>query len=133
MSWTYKQNSGELNAPDGQFVVSGYAGGAKGAHPEGRNNPAMQDQHDIGPLPCGFYTMGEPREHSILGPYAIPLIPDASNEMFGRSAFYMHGDRIDAPGTASDGCIIMPRNVREFCWTSSDHRLEVVSGVANPS
>ena len=37
-----------------------------------------------------------------------------------------HGDSIAAPGTASDGCVIMPRFARERVWESQDRRLAVV-------
>lgn len=129
MTWLYQQNSGRLYNSAGDFVAAGYAGGDCGLHPEGRNNPEMQDQRDIGPLPCGMYTFGEPIEHLKLGPYALPLIPDPDNVMFGRTDFFMHGDNIERPGRASDGCLVMPRNVRQYCWTSPDHRLQVVSGI----
>lgn len=131
--WVYQQASGELTNPDGAFVAAGYAGGNCGKNPEGRNNPDMQSVKDVGPLPCGKYFIGEPKDHPKLGPLAIPLTPDPSNEMFGRNAFYMHGDLIDGPaGSASDGCIVLPRNVREYIWTSADHELIVVARI-NPS
>jgi hypothetical protein len=47
--------------------------------------------------------------------------------MFGRSGFLMHGDNIRLPGTASEGCIILPRDLREAIWNSADHTLEVIA------
>jgi len=126
MNWQFQQSTGNIYDPDGHLVATGYAGGNLGLHPEGKNNPAMQQLHLIGPLPRGLYTMGTPVAQSRLGPFAIPLIPDPANEMFGRGDFYIHGDRIGAPGCASDGCIIMPRQVRNLIWASSVHTLEVV-------
>ena len=76
----------------------------------------------------GKYTFGKPVMQSHLGPFAIPLIPHPDNKMFGRSAFYMHGDSIQNPGCASDGCIIQARAIREQVWASDDHELEVVHG-----
>jgi hypothetical protein len=39
----------------------------------------------------------------------------------------MHGERTKPPaGFASDGCIIMPRQVRMECWNSNDHDLQVI-------
>lgn len=64
---------------------------------------------------------------SKLGPFAIPLIPDPSNEMYGRGDFYCHGDSIENPGCASEGCVILPRTVRETIWNSTDHELQVVA------
>lgn len=121
--WTYKQSSGQLWHGDPEPVATGYSG----AEPDGKNNPTMQDVRDIGPIPCGAYTIGSPRNSPTHGPFALPLSPDPDNEMFGRSEFLMHGDSIEHPGQASEGCIIMPRNVRERVWNSSDHRLTVMS------
>ena len=39
----------------------------------------------------------------------MPLIPSPTNEMFGRSEFLIHGDSLEHPGAASEGCIILPR------------------------
>lgn len=124
--WTYSQSTGQMTNPDGNVVATGYAGGNCGNNPEGINNTDMQDQPCIGPLPQGTYTFGQPVPQSHLGPFAIPLIPDSSNEMFGRSSFYCHGDTPEMNQSASEGCIIMPRNIRNAMWASSDHSLEVV-------
>ncbi len=126
MTWTYSQIDGRLYDKDGLHVATGYAGGNGGKHPEGVNNPDMQNVKMIGPLPVGVYTFGRVVLKSHLGPYAIPLIPDPSNEMFGRSAFYCHGDTPEMNESASDGCMIMARKVREEMYKSPDHRLEVI-------
>lgn len=126
--WTYEQYSGNLYYPrDNTLAATGYAGGNEGKNPEGVNNPDMQGIKGVGPLPVGNYTFGEPVEHSKLGPFAIPLIPDSENNMLGRGGFYMHGDTTPS-GNASEGCIIMPRSIREACWLSLDHKLIVVRG-----
>jgi hypothetical protein len=54
------------------------------------------------------------------------LKPAASTNTFGRSGFLMHGDSTQSPGSASQGCIIMPRPVREQVWNSGDRDLKVV-------
>lgn len=126
MPWTYEQATGRLLDPQGERVATGYAGGNCGKNPEGKNNPDLQAMSCIGPLPVGRYTVGEPIDHAHLGPYALPLTPDEANEMFGRSAFYVHGDSRSTPGAASQGCIILPRAVRVQVWVSGDHALEVV-------
>ena len=109
-------------------LLRGYAGGNCGLNPEGKNCPDHQSVPKIGPLPQGKYKFGKPVPQSHLGPFAIPLIPDGNNEMFGRSSFYMHGDTTPA-GNASEGCIIMPRNIRNEVAASPDNNLEVVSGL----
>jgi Tlde1 domain len=123
--WIYEQDTGRLLKNHGEEVATGYAGGNGGAHPEGINNHDMQNVKNVGPIPCGYYTFGEVVLKSHLGPFAIPLIPDSDNEMFGRSAFYMHGDRADPPRSASDGCIIMSRMIRVMCYESNDRILRV--------
>lgn len=125
MPWMYSQTDGRLYAPDGTHAATGYAGGNCGKNPEGVNNHAMQNIPHIGPLPVGSYVFGEVVMQSHLGPFAIPLIPDARNEMFGRRGFFVHGDT-NPSGNASEGCIIMPRAVREEMYASPDKQLNVV-------
>lgn len=124
--FVYEQDTGRLLKQNGELLATGYAGGNGGEHPEGVNNHAMQNVKNVGPIPIGYYTFGEVVLKSHLGPFAIPLLPDRDNQMFGRSAFYMHGDKADPPRSASDGCIIMPRAVREECYSSNDRILRVV-------
>jgi hypothetical protein len=119
--WTWRQKDG-LMLHDGRALVSGYAGAG-----EGKNNPAMQNVAKIGPLPVGHYTITEPHDSPRTGKYTMNLIPDAHNEMFGRSDFRVHGDSIDKPGTASEGCIVIDHWSREQVWQSGDHELEVIA------
>ena len=131
---TYSQLTGRVYDTNGVLLGVGYAGGDKGNVPEGVNNPEMQDVPNVGPLPCGFYVMGTPYDHPVCGPFFIPLTPNPANRMFGRGGFGMHGDLIDAPGQhkASDGCIIMARDVRETLAAGIDHDLHVISGIIIP-
>lgn len=124
--WLYVQATGALYDPEGVLQVHGYSG-----HAEGLNNPLMQNVHATGPLPQGFYTINAPQTPiGHLGPIAMFLAPDESNTMFGRSAFFMHGDNSLMNRSASDGCIIMPVMVRGKVNASSDKRLCVVQGEA---
>lgn len=123
--WTYEQDTGRMLRPDSTLAGTGYAGGNEGKNPEGINNHEMQGVSKIGPLPLGIYTMGNPLMQSHLGPFAIPLIPSPSNEMFMRSAFFCHGDTTPS-GNASEGCIIQARSVRNEMWNSDDHTLQVI-------
>lgn len=121
--WTYEQKTGHLQL-DGALVAVGYSG-----HGAGKNNPDMQAVHNVGPLPQGFYEIGTPRDTESHGPYVLPLTPDHETDCWGRSGFLVHGDSIKSPGSASHGCIIVARNIREKIWKSNDHKLQVVSGV----
>ena len=125
MNWTFEQRTGKLYNPSGGYVATGYSGGNCGKDPVGINNPDMQGVKGVGPLPVGTYTRGEVVLQSHLGPFAIPLTPDPSNDMLGRGGFYMHGDTTPS-GKASEGCIIMPRAVRELFYKSTEP-LEVVA------
>jgi hypothetical protein len=123
--WTFSITDGKWYSPSGTFVSKGYAGGNLGHNPEGVDNPDDEGIKDVGPLPEGWYTFGEPVQHSKLGTFAIPLIPDPSNDMKGRAGFFLHGDTTP-PGNASEGCIVQPYMTRYATWTSPDHRLQVV-------
>lgn len=66
-----------------------------------------------GPLPAGLYTITLTNNEK--GPLTHHLEPDPKNEMFGRSGFLIHGDKIDGPlHNASDGCIVSPAWTREI-------------------
>jgi len=124
--FTFEQTTGKWFDPTGKYIARGYAGGNCGANPEGINNNAMQDKAKIGPLPCGLYTKGKLVPESHLGKDAIPLIPDENNEMFGRCDFYCHGDT-EKPRCASEGCIILPHDIRMEFYNSDDNLLQVVA------
>ncbi|HWG19170.1 MAG TPA: tlde1 domain-containing protein [Terracidiphilus sp.] len=119
--WSYQQTAGELFDNDGNLTGTGYSGS-----PEGKNDPSKQCIPDVGPIPRGSYTIGQPFSSSAHGPFVLPLDPDPANDMCGRSGFLIHGDSIEHPGAASEGCIIMPRPVRESVWNSGDRLLTVV-------
>jgi hypothetical protein len=123
-AWTFAQRTGELRQ-DGQHVATGYSGAS-----EGKNNPDMQSVHNVGPIPQGDWTItGPPENTSEHGPYVLRLTPKDETETFGRSGFLMHGDAKNAPGSASQGCVIMPRTVREQVWDSGDRDLQVLAEI----
>jgi hypothetical protein len=121
--WTYVQKNGRLLNAQRRLIGIGYSG-----HAEGKNDPALQNEPNIGPIPCGTYTIGAPFDSPGHGPYCLRLEPDPANQMFERSGFLMHGDSIVHPGMASMGCIIQLHAVRLQVWESGDHKLEVVPG-----
>jgi hypothetical protein len=123
--WIYAQKTGLLLC-NSQLVGKGYSGSDTG-----KNNPEMQAVPDVGPIPEGkWIIVGPPIKTSDHGPYVLRLEPAPSTNTFGRDGFLMHGDSIKAPGTASKGCVIMPRTVREQVWNSGDTDLEVVAEFA---
>lgn len=126
--WTWKQSTGELREPGGKLFAVGYSGAGAG-----KNNPEMQDVHGVGPIPRGKYTMsvvrdaaGAPCDYEGKKRPVIRLMPHAGNEMHGRAGFLVHGDSVHAPGTASQGCIILGPGTRNTLAASDDYILEVV-------
>jgi hypothetical protein len=119
--WTYKQRTGELTHDTLTLKGRGYSG-----HGEGVNNPAMQHIPRVGPIPQGRWTVGAPRDSARVGPFALPLTPEDGTVTFGRTAFLIHGDNRHRDQSASHGCIILPRVIREAIWDSSDTALEVI-------
>jgi hypothetical protein len=111
----FAQDTGRWYNDAGSLLGVGYSGGNKGNDPEGVNNPALQNLACVGPLPCGFYKIGQPYDHATCGPYFMPLTPAPGNTMYGRGGFGVHGDDVRFPGQkkASDGCIILALGVRQ--------------------
>ena len=124
----FEQTTGNVYSDEGELLGNGYSGGNAGKNPEGINNPEYQNQHNIGPIPEGLWKMGEPYHHQHLGPFAIPLTPFPETETFGRTEFFVHGDNFKGNRSASDGCIIQKRTVREaMYYDTPDKILKVVS------
>lgn len=140
--WGYSIPSGALFDQEGSAPL-GY--GYSGAPPLGKNNAAMQDTRDVGPIPQGLYTIhlppqclsdlsGAPPRICVYcggagthkhGPFVLRLEADPENEMFDRDGFLIHGDSIEHPGYASKGCIVLSRPIREQIAQSLDQRLRV--------
>jgi len=119
--WTWDQSAGELRR-DGAIISRGYSGAGRG-----KNNPALQAAKGLGPIPQGRWTISGRRDSRNTGPCTLMLTPQPDTATFGRSEFRIHGDSIALPGTASHGCIILPRAVRVAIWRSGDHQLEVLA------
>jgi len=100
MGWTYSQSTGKINH-NGTFIGRGYSG--KGA---GKNNPSMQHVRAEGPV-------------------TMKLTPIGHNAL-GRTLFRIHGDNQRMNFTASEGCIILSRSIREKIANSDDTRLNVI-------
>lgn len=118
--WNYSQSTGELVNALGEVIGHGYSGFG-----EGKNNPAMQGDKGIGPLPEGLWHIGAASMHTTLGPVVMALTPDETTDALGRSAFYIHGDSAAHPGNASHGCIILAHDIRVAVSLSPDKLLYV--------
>jgi lipoprotein-anchoring transpeptidase ErfK/SrfK len=120
MTWTYHQSTGQIEH-DGRAVGLGYSG-----HGDGLNNPDMEEVHDVGPIPAGSWNIGDPEDSPKLGPEAIPLDP-VGHDAHGRTGFFIHGDNMQMNHTASDGCIILARSIRDQIVNDGDRDLAVVA------
>ena len=76
------------------------------------NRPSQTDVFQKGPIPQGLWDIGVAVQHKRLGAVAIPLT--ALSYEGKRSAFFIHGDNAAMNQTASKGCIVTSRAVRDL-------------------
>ncbi len=118
---TYSQTTGVLSIADGKPLCTAYAG--RGG---GKNSHVWQAVKDIGPLPCGWYTLQALVHVDRLG-WAIFLQPDDTNAMMGRDGFFFHLPNPKWPHDSSDGCIVVPLlEILQAIAASPDKRLQVI-------
>lgn len=122
LTLTYSQSTGALVDADKGVVAQGWSGCG-----EGKNNPAMQEVHSVGPLPRGLYDLGpwEPF-HPGLGPLVCRLI-QVEGETHGRDEFFIHGASMAHYGEESKGCIVLPRSQRELVQKMRVGHIRVVA------
>jgi hypothetical protein len=102
---------------------TGYSGNGTGL-----NNPDSQNVANVGPAPQGEYSIGTGYQHATEGPNVMNLTPTGNlmNNMFGRSAIHIHGDNSRNDHSASEGCIILGKDLRKKINESTDKILWVV-------
>jgi len=122
--WVYHITEHVMTSQDGLKRFDGYSG-AGYSFSEGRNNAGMEDVVGRGPIPIGWYSIGEPHHSPTTGPYTMNLDPQPGTDTLGRSAFRIHGN--NAENDASHGCIILPPDARRAIWESGDHTLQVIA------
>lgn len=124
--WAFSISQGVF-LKDGEFFFANAYSGAPGY----KNDPSKEAVVGKGPLPEGWYTIQPAIYSDTLGPVAMELVPDESNDMKGRGDFWIHADSIHHPGEASHGCIVMePRAARERLEDevlAGDNRLQVIA------
>ena len=122
LACTYNNSTGRLVCTNesGRTVVdeTGYAG--TGA---GRNNPAMENVQNVGPIPQGNYSVGTGHAGGHTGPQTLNVDPVAGTNTHGRTAFRIHGN--NRRNDASQGCIIMSRGTRDTISNAGGARLRV--------
>jgi hypothetical protein len=115
----YTISQGLLETVDVNGVATSL-GPAYSGNGECLNDPTKTWVVGHGPIPVGVYYIGpaENRPESV-GAFALPLTPDPATVMNGRSGFFIHGDNPALNHTASDGCVVTARAIRE-CIASYD-------------
>lgn len=123
MPWIYHQANGSLEYKwehTGHRVGKGYSGG-----PGAVNDPRMEAMRFKGPIPKGNYHIGPMYKHPEKGPYVMNLTP-VGHDARGRKLLRIHGDNENLNQTASEGCVILPREVRLRIGHSRDRTLQVL-------
>lgn len=115
---TYHQSSGEFYIDD-IYEGLGYSGTGKA-----KNQVDFEYVKGLGPIPRGKYVLGHARDSQTLGPVVFDLTPTVDTNVFGRSLFRIHGD--NTTHTASHGCIILGRSVRDKIHQLGETYLTVV-------
>lgn len=115
VTFAYLQATGAFYVEDSDFgralLGRGYSGSGVA-----RNNPLLEHEIAKGPIPRGVWRIGRAYEHKRLGPCCLPLSPvklELGRLETERSGFFIHGDNVRGNGSASTGCIILPRQTRE--------------------
>ena len=112
------EDAGQFRGTSGPFAWAGRG--------EGKNNPAWQQIHNMGPLPQNTYSLGEWTVHPHLGPLVSELTPGPDQEMYGRDGFWIHGPGESNYGQESKGCVVIPRAWRELVRATCEKYIEVV-------
>lgn len=126
--WEYSQSKGTMThvLPDGKRELAGmgYSG-----HGSALDDPEKQDAINQGPIPRGAWIIGPQRDHRLIDGKtlygAMELAPGAGNAT-RRSDSLIHGDSAAHDHSASKGCIVLSRDVRDAIARSGDVDLEVV-------
>lgn len=117
--YVYSPKTGKLTR-NGTVVATGYSG-----HGEGVNNPDKEKVKNVGPIPAGTWTIGAAFKHDSKGPTVMRLMP-TGHDAHGRSGFLIHGDNSKNDRSASEGCVILGKTVREEIAKSGVTKLRVV-------
>jgi hypothetical protein len=108
-AWKYHSDTGLIESPTGFALGESYSGNGAGL-----NNPAMESVHNVGPIPRGKWMIGQFFDDpGGKGPVVAHLVDCDGTETFGRSGFMIHGDNSALNHSASEGCIVAPRFIRD--------------------
>lgn len=111
----------EATSEKARRLGKGYSG-----QPPYVNAPEAEALAARGPIPRGGYRVERPFDHVRLGPQSMFLTPVKGGNMHGRSGFFIHGDNGYGNQTASHGCIVLSRAVRDEIAKLAPIHLQVV-------
>jgi RHS repeat-associated protein len=127
--WEFSQSTGILSRVDDSSwawypIGRGYSGRGPGL-----NNPAFEATRNMGPIPTGWWRIG-PQGNYLSGGGrslrdAMWLTPMGSTNPLGRDGFLIHGGNFSTMDS-SQGCIVLPVDVRNQMGRSGDRELRVV-------
>jgi hypothetical protein len=118
--YTYSQSTGQFKLGN-DLIGTGYSGNGAA-----RNQPAMQDRPNMGPIPVGTYVITGRKDEK--GEPEIDLMPEAQTNTFGRwpgERFAIQADTVP-PGNAPGGRIVLPRDARSKIDTAPFTKVRVV-------
>lgn len=114
MAISYEQKTGNIKIRN-TLVGVGYSGNG-----DGLDDPDMEAMSNIGPIPRGEWRIDHwDDHHGEKGPEVAVLSPVGHNA-HGRSAFLIHGDNAAGNHSASHGCIIANRTIRDALRASGE-------------
>jgi hypothetical protein len=120
--WTFDTKAGAILTPTKFPLGPAYSGNGQGL-----NNPLMDGVPGVGPIPAGQWQIGEFFDDiGGKGPQVCHLTPAPGTDTLGRSGFMIHGDNQLMNHSASEGCIIAARFIRDAIAHSGDKIIEVV-------
>lgn len=124
--YVYAQATGRIWLRDEATLdkVATVGRGYSGAPPY-VNAPEAEALVARGPIPRGTYKLVGPFNHVRLGPVVFFLDP-GKTDTHGRSGFFIHGDNEFGNQSASHGCIILSRAIRERIAGDKVRVLQVV-------
>jgi hypothetical protein len=128
--WEYSQSNGQLTYVNNESGARTPVGTGYSGHGAGLNNPAMQNEPNVGPIPQGTWTIG-PQQNNVTNtgmqlPASMRLTPNPGTNTFNRGGFIIHGDNPARNRTASQGCPVFDHPTRNQIGRSGDTELRVV-------
>jgi RHS repeat-associated protein len=138
LCWIYVQSTGAMFSDYLNSGIVVYVGTAYSGSPQRLNRASDQFIPNTGPIPQGTYGIGPEQTNQICANCGLNgqpinllnsmrLTPDPGNNMGNptRFGFLLHGGDMTKKNS-SQGCIVLPLEVRNTMGTSGDNCLEVV-------